>query len=369
MKHFAKRAQKGVAIVQMIALIFMSFLLGAFAVDFGFHVAVQNQMRTAADAAALAAVSKLFTSTAASPQERQEEAIEAAMSLSDKNAGFITPLFEDDVYFGFIDPGTRTYNAASFLSPSEDPNYEDLDGYNAVYVNVSADQEHSSPLPTIMARLLGQNTMETHAGAAAILDNTIGSMHGGLRPVYACYGQYQQAMADNNPHNNVARIYGKQFYLDGNTDIEGCPPPGAGNWGFADLTDADPGAPGAHDISEWFRNGFPHNVAADQYYSTQPGNFLSNSPVQSALNGLISNETVIMLPLISDDYTGDGSNTQVRVVGFTGFVVTDYRGNGPADSRYIEGYFTRAICRDSQCRPGTGNNLVGGGVANLRLVH
>lgn len=358
---------QGGAIVQLIGVVFVGFLVSALSIDFGFYFSAQNQLQTASDAASLAAASRLFTSTANNAESRQDESIEEAIELGGENTEF-TELSEDDVTFGYIDPETKTYNVATFTTPSADPDSQGTDGYNAVLINGTAAAENNHALPGIIAKMAGIQTMDTYAHSVAMLDNVLSEMTGGLRPIYACKAQFDLAMADKNPRNNVARVYGQNFYLDGNTNIAGCPPAGSGNWGFADLRNADPNAPGANDTSEWFEDGYPHTVTADTYYSTQSGNFLSNHGVQQALNTLISNQTVITIPLINNDYTGSGSNTNVRVVGFTGFVITGFRPNGQAHQRYIEGYFTKVICNDAQCKTGKGGNLKGGGVAKLRLI-
>jgi hypothetical protein len=170
--------------------------------------------------------------------------------------------------------------------------------------------------------------------------------------------------------NNVIRIYGSKFLMDGST--QDCPVPTSGNWGFADLRDCNPGTVGASTIGDWFLNGYSGVVTAGQCYSTKPGNFISSGPVSSALDTLIKNKTVITIPLASS-FNGSGSNSSVDVSGFAGFVIKSYVGNGNANNRYIEGYYTFTKCpQGGQCTVSapTNNcpNNKPGGVVSLRLV-
>jgi hypothetical protein len=119
-------------------------------------------------------------------------------------------------------------------------------------------------------------------------------------------------------------------------------------------------------MANWIRDGYPGAVNVGTQYSTQPGNSISSSSVQNALDSLISDGTIITIPLYNQ-YSGNGSNTQVRVSGFAGFRITGYRATGKAHQRYVEGYFVKSLC-NSQCRSGNGNSSAGGGVAKIRLV-
>jgi len=348
----------------MIGIILITLAMSSLAVDVGYALVFQNHLQTTADAAALAGSVRLFKSNSAA-SVRAVEARQASEDLVDDNMPE-TYLDTGDITLGYINPANKTYDPSSFTTPNSSSAYTSTGGYNAVRVNIRyTDDSTNGEVPTLMAKIFGVDSIPTQATSVSLIDSNIGSItNGGLRPLYVCQAQFQQAMADGNPANNVARIYGDKFYLDGSNTISGCPAPGSGNWGFADLRNCAPGAVGNSTLGDWWANGYSGTVNAGSCYSTQPGNSISSNNVKTALDALIADQTVILLPLI-DTFTGSGSNTSVNVVGFTGFVITGYVANGSASNRHIEGYFTNALC-SSGCKSGTGNGGTSG-VATIKL--
>jgi hypothetical protein len=255
----------------------LSFLLaGAFTVDFGSYYTSQNQMQTAAMAGALAGAQVLYTGNA--PGNVTDAVTEAEASVDDNYVDSTKA-----VYLGYVDPANRTVDMSSFQTPTTNLAYYPSRGYNAVMVNVAKTRNSpSGGIPNFLGTLMGMNAMQAGASSVAMLDRNVNSVTGGLRPIYVCQAQYNQAIADGNLSNNLIRIYGKQFYIDGQTTISGCPTPGSGNWGFADLRDCNAGSVGASTIGEWFAKGYPGLVQSGQCYSTKPGNFLGSGPVSRA---------------------------------------------------------------------------------------
>lgn len=341
-------------------------MFSSLAIDFGYYFAAQNKLQTAADAAALAAADELYRSSSVDPMDRQDDAASVAQEYVSDNAPTLA-LDTQDAAFGYVDPATKRYIADQFLTATTNPNYAITGGYNAARVTVrQTEGSTNGPLDTIMGKVLGVNSMSTGAYSVAFLDLGVASItDGGLRPIYGCQAQLDQAMQDGIPENNVIQVYGDHMSIDGNSNIAGCPAPGSGNWGFADLRNCNPDAPGAHDTATWFNEGYDGTVSADQCYSTQSGNFITNSNVEDALDTLIANHTIIIVPLYNA-YSGHGSNTKVTVSGFTGFVITGYTAQGPSSKRHITGYFTKTLCR-SECTTST-NGGGGGLVAKLRLA-
>lgn len=358
---------RGVQMIHFIGLMMLTLIVSALAIDFGWYFGAQNQLQTGADAAAIAAVDALYRSSAVDPEDRLLEAEFAAQDLMDANLP--DHILEDgDITFGFIDPGTKAYDPDTFTTPNPDPDYAATGGYNAVRVAARrSGNSVNGALPAIMANMFGVNTMDTAAFSVALIDNTVNEItDGGLRPFYACEGLLDTALADGNISNNEIRIYGQQVEIDGENQVANCPPPGSGNWGFADLRNCSPGAVGMSTMGEWILNGYPGSVTAGECYSTQPGNAISSTHARNALDTLIANQTVITLPLYNQ-YSGGGSNTQVTVSGFVGFVVTDYQATGSASNRYIQGYFTQAVCT-SGCRANGGSGPSGASIVKLRLA-
>jgi Flp pilus assembly protein TadG len=363
-----KRAA-GSSIVQFFGFIIIALMISGLAIDFGYYYASQNQMQTAATAAALAATTELYNSTEDDPDARMADAISEAQNIAAENLNG-TVLDDDDVVFGFIDPETKVYNSSSFASPTDDPDYETTGGYNAAWVRVRyATGSSNGPIRTIMANMLGIANMNTQATAVGLIDQNITSItDGGLRPIYVCEAQFNRAMQDGNANNNIVRIYGDHTEVDGVATDSGCPELSSGNWSFADFTDCSNGTVGASTIGEWFANGYPGAVNTGQCYSTKPGNFISS--ISGELDTLITNQTTFPVPLYNDWSSGagsGGSNGQVDVSGFAGFQITSYQANGAQSDRYIEGRFTRYICNVGCGSDGSGT-APGGSVVKLRLA-
>ncbi len=355
-------ASGGFNVLYTIGVILVGLTISAVGVDMGFYFSAQNQLQTTADAAALAATRELYLGSGSDVATRMQDAITDAQDLVFDNLG-TDALLEDDVIYGFIDPSDKIYDPETFATPSADSDYELTNGYNAVRVTVRRDGS-TSQLPTIFANMVGIANMDASASSVALIDNTISSItDGGIRPIYACQGQFDAAAADGNLENNVIRIYGKGYAVDGNTSVAGCPALGSGNWGFADLRDCSPGAVGMPLLSSWFEHGYPGTVSTGECYSTQPGNGINSGPVSGALNKIVGKQ--ILVPLI-DTFNGSGSNTQVEVSAFAGFVITGYQANG--NNSWIEGYFTTALCKKG-CTSDGGNGPTGGSVVKLRLAN
>jgi Flp pilus assembly protein TadG len=362
-----RKTARGAQLIHLAGLMLLIVMFSSLAIDFGYYFAAQNKLQTAADASALAAADELYRSNAIDPLERQDDASSVAEDYVTENEPSLT-LDTQDAAFGYVDPATKRYDADQFLTASANPLYAMTGGINAARVTVRRTEGSSNgPLDTIMGKVLGVNNMSTGAYSVAFLDLGVSSItDGGLRPIYGCQAQLGVAMQDGIPENNVIQVYGDHMSVDGNSNIAGCPAPGSGNWGFADLRNCNPDAPGANNTATWFNEGYDGTVSTDQCYSTQSGNFITNTSVKQALDSLIANHTIIIVPLYNA-YSGSGSNTQVTVSGFTGFVITGYTAQGPASGRHITGYFTKTLCRN-ECTTST-NGGGGGLLAKLRLAY
>lgn len=355
--------------IQLVGLIIITLMFAAMGVDMAYYFAAQNQLQTSADSAALAATTELYRSIEVDPATKRDDAEAVAVDLVQANNDALT-LASEDVTFGYIDPVSKLYNASTFATPSTDPDYSATGGYNAVKVTVKRREGSANdPLPTFFANMFGVDHMDTEASSVALIDQTVnGITNGGLRPMYVCEAQFNRAMQDGVPNNNVVRIYGDHVEVDGVQNQTGCPALGSGNWSFADLRNCSPDAVGSSTIRDWLATGFPGTVNVGECYSSSPGNFISSASNQ--LDNLISNGTLFPLPLY-DSWSGGGSNTAVNVSGFVGFKITGYKANGAAASRYIEGRFDRYTCKTG-CTTGNSNDggttTPGGSVVKIRLA-
>lgn len=361
-----RRRSSGFQVIQILGLFMLGLIVSALAIDFGYYYAAQNQLQTVADSASLAAANELYRDIDVDLDAKLGNARAAATELADENMNGMV-LEGDDVIFGFIDPGTKTYDPATFQTPSGNPDYTLTGGYNAVRVKARRTANSANgALNTIMANMIGVTQMNTMATSIAMLDQTVNTItDGGLRPIYACEAQFNTTMQDGIPENNTVRIYGDHVEVDGVHDTTGCPAMGSGNWGFADFTDCSSGTVGASTIRTWFASGYPGTVTAGQCYSTKPGNFISS--ISDELDTLVSNGTVFPIPLYNS-WSGNGSNGKVDVSGFAGFKITDYVANGAQANRYIEGHFYRYACKTGCASSDDGSTTPGGSIVKLRLA-
>jgi hypothetical protein len=367
------KGSTGTGIIQLVGVTLISLMVSSLGVDFAWYFAAQNQLQTAADAGALAAIHKLFDGTAPSASARQQAAITVAQNFVAQNTTQGVALDSQDVTFGYVDPSTKRANLNTFTTASSSSGLSHTGGYNAIKVAVHRDAGHTGgAMPTVFAQLFDFDTMDAAAFAIAMADNRIGQVNSGVRPIYACESQWLLAKAALDAGNTSprVRIYGDNFQIQQQgqwRNVAGCPSPGSGNWGFADLRDCNNGSVGASTVGQWFANGYPGSVTVGQCYSTKPGNFIASGPVNSALNGLISNQTEVLVPVVpANAFRGKGSNTQVTPSAFVGFVFTGYQATGNQNGRYIEGYYTRKVCSSGQCEPR--ETATAGGVSVLRLV-
>ena len=251
------KQDKGASVPIVCGLLVIGCMVSAFAVDVGLNLMVQNSMSTAADASSLAGVLELVGSDATSAETRQNDALASAVQTGDQNVSSdVTHLDENDMIFGYIDPANVVFDPGTFTTPSASQELAYTGGYNALLTKVRAEGNNGAKIPTIMANLFGVSHTYNTAFAVALLDSNIGTITDGLRPVYGCTEQFSSAIADGNLSNNVVRMYSDRFLIDGAVINAGCPPPGAGNWGFADFRDDAPGAPGNDTLADWWLNGY-----------------------------------------------------------------------------------------------------------------
>lgn len=361
--NLKRRASKGVQIIHLTGLIFISLMISALSIDFSYYFAAQNRLQTAADAAALAAAMQLYRSTSHDSNRKVSEAINAAKDFVDENEPGLK-LAIDDVTFGYINPITKRYDPYSFTSFSIHPDFASTGGYNAVRVKIfRAKNKTNAPLRSMMANLFGVSSMDTAAHSVALIDKNITSINnGGLRPIYACEAQVQKALKDGVLENNTIRVYSDHLEIDGEWDIENCPPRDSGHWGFSDFSN-NGGSLGLNGIGSWFDQGYPGTVALGNDYSTQSDNFLDS--VSPQLDTLISQETVFPIPIYSQ-WGGGRSTNHVNITGFVGFQLTDFKNNGRY--QYLEGHFERYICNKGCASNGNETASAGSSVVKIRLA-
>jgi len=325
-------------------------------------------LQTSADSGAMAAAISLYRNPSLNISSKLSQARQdAAQFAADNFKG--TLLAQNDVIFGFVDPGSKTFNPASFQISSNNTNYANTGGYNAVYVWAQKGADSPNPpISPLFASLVGIKNMSTSAKSIALIDQTVHSIdHGGLRPIYVCQAQFQSAMQDGVPENDAVRIYGDHMEVNGVQNQTGCPALGSGNWSFADLRNCSPDAVGTSTIQDWLASGFPGTVNVGQCYSSDPGNFIASST--DILDKLIAKQTIFPLPAYNS-WSGSGSNTSVNVSSFVGFKITGYKATGSQSSRYIEGHFYRYVCENGCTSSSASSDASGAGtVVKIRRIY
>jgi hypothetical protein len=365
MKAYPLPKSSGFVTIQMIGFIMASLMLSSIAIDVAYYFAAQNQLQSAATAGALAGAKDLFTSAATTPSSRRAGAAAEAVSLVgtySNSQNNIQLSAANDVEFGYIDPATLVYNPGTFTTASGSANYANSGGYNAVRVTVKKTTgSPSGTLSPIMAQMLGVTSMSAAGRAVAMADGNISQVNGGLRPFFGCLAQFNAANLDGHPENHVVQIYGDTLTVDG-VAVTGCPPPPSGNWGFADLSNAT-GNIGSSTTADWVLNGYSGtvNTGGNYDFDTSPGNDISSNGIQTAIQTLITNQTVVMIPLI-DSITGTG-NAQGHVAGYAGFVFTGI--NKIKGVNHLYGYFTKIACTQNCTLGGT---TYGTGAIKVRLA-
>lgn len=353
--------QRGQAVIQTIGLMFVTLMVGAFAVDAGLYFFVHRAEQNAADAAALAAVNEFYRTSTNNLSTRQSAALTAAQNLASQN--YNQQLNSTDVEFGYVDPISGNYNSANFLTTSTDPAFAHTGGYNAVRVTVKAGAgQANNPIPGLFANYLGMSNFQSQAQAVAIWGGGVQSASG-LRPIYMCQAGWDKAEAlFGDPTIPEITFYGDTLNVGGvNVNASNsCGNLGPGNWGLADLDNGN-GAPGASQVNDWFANGYNGQVSVGQWYESQPGNSIHS--YHSALNQLKTSQTVITIPLYNQT-TGNGSTAKYQVSRIAAFVITDFQTTGK--NRWIKGYFKKITCH-ANCT--LGGQVQGGGLTKLRLVH
>lgn len=132
----------------------------------------------------------------------------------------------------------------------------------------------------------------------------------------------------------------------------------AGAFGLIDLKGGN-GSVGADELASWMLRGFDKNMPLGIYNSVPSVKF-NSSHFRDALAARLNSE--ILIP-IYDTLKKSGSNAEYNVIGWIGFVPTEFKGGG--NSGQIVGHFTRVVWRGIAA---TSANQPGFGVRTISLV-
>jgi hypothetical protein len=122
-----------------------------------------------------------------------------------------------------------------------------------------------------------------------------------------------------------------------------------GPGGFRILNiDGSSGGTGTQDLADWVMHGFDGMMPVQKWYSSDPGSKFNSSNVVDSMSIRLGDE--LLFP-VYDDVVDGGANLTYHVVGWAGFVVTGFSGNG--SHGHIEGHFTKFTAQGLQGMPGT----------------
>jgi hypothetical protein len=134
-----------------------------------------------------------------------------------------------------------------------------------------------------------------------------------------------------------------------------------GPGGFRILNiDGSSGGTGTQILGDWVLHGFDGMMPVNQWYSSDPGAKYNSSNVAGAMSIRLGDE--LLFP-VYDQITGNGANLQYHVIGWAGFVVTSFDGNG--SHGHIFGHFTKFLAQGLQGMP---NSTPAFGAYTVQLV-
>lgn len=226
-----------------------------------------------------------------------------------------------------------------------------------------------------MGNFFGVLSMDTEAHSIALMEQTVSAIdNGGLRPLFVCEGQIRKAMEDGVLENNLVRIYEDRIEIDGVNHIRDCPPPGSGNWAFADfnndVTGGEPVDVHPKVMGDWLASGYRGVIKAGNEYRAVRGDFIAE--LAPLLDSLIVNRVVFPIPFYRT-WSSEEAGSKVKVAGFVGFQITDYKASKQKASRYrtsqyIEGRFQRYVCNRGCMSDHSGFSTLAGAVVKFRLA-
>ena len=286
----------------VLTVIFMVALLGAVALvlDVGSWFREQRDTQSTADAAALAAAQALPESTGV--------ANALAGEYLAKNGG-----------------GNHIVTFASKNLPNDT-------------VKVEVDRQ----APGIFAKLFGIDSVQVGAKASA-------------RAGTPSEARYAAPIAVDKSHPLLACKPLPCFEEDTTLDLQKT---GPGAFRLLNL-DGSKGGSGGQVTAGWILNGFDGYMPLG-WYGSDPGAAFNDSKVKSAMNVRRGDE--LLFP-VYDQVKGGGANFQYRVIGWVGFVVTDFKAQGSKGS--VDGYFKRVVWEGIQSESGTPSDF---GVRAIELV-
>jgi Flp pilus assembly protein TadG len=306
-KRFEGRGGERGAVLAMVCVI-MVVVIGcaAFAVDSGAAWEAQRKIRTATDAAALAAAG-----------------VYANGGNGCATAGGITTDNDDAAAVTSCAAVGQTTNAPG-------------------RVTVTAER----PVDFNFAQIFGIDGIDVQSSTTARWGNADGAT--GLRPMALCLRANAALEAWLNLPNGPTADSGTIQIFYNKAQTYGCGDTAPGNWGMLDFNGGNNSADEARD---WVANGYPGQVSLyDPTYPGDPGAFSHN--IETELQSLVGKE--FGLPVF-DRVTGTGAGTEFRLVAFVKVKLISFDVQGAQADRYIALQFKVGHMSGGSCCGGTFN--------------
>jgi hypothetical protein len=305
------RDQRGQVIV--VAVVAMLSLLGiaGLVIDVGAWYHQQRDEQATADAAALAGAQAL--------PDDPSTAVALALQYANSNGAGLT---------------------ASDVTISSDRVPDDT---IAVHVGKLA--------PTFFTKLFGVNSLSIHATAAARSDTVSSAEY--VAPITVS-SRHPMLQCKPPPCTEPTEIDLLDLKQKGSSAA-------AGNFGLLDLRIGANGAVGDSTLADWMLNGYNQDMPLGVYTSA-PGAKFNGSQFDSALQARVGSE--VLFPVYKPPITQSGSNAQFNIIGWVGFRISGWSGQG--NSGKVFGSFTRFIAQGIQAsNPGGQSDF---GVRSIQLV-
>ena len=302
------KKEAGQALVLSCLLLLILLGVAAFSIDYGCAVTWRTELRRAVDAAALAGGAEI----------EGDDPVATAISFAGKNrvAGDNLSLSANDVVLGTYDFDYHTFSAV------EDPALANA-------IRVVGDRSSSSldgPIPTLLASVMGVDTVELSAEATAAMNPLVSGVAGGSGvPLVPFLIHADSVGGINGGVFSPALEQNVAFY----PTVDDIP----GNFGLANL---DGGSNDTPELVEWITNGFPDpiEISGDTGVLTVEGTPGFVSAIKTAVEDRIG-ETVIVL--VFDEVSGVGSNSVFQVRTFCALQITGCKLTGAPATQNITG--------------------------------
>jgi hypothetical protein len=279
-----RKNEQGQAVVLMVIALAAILGMCALVLDVGSWYRTKRQLQSTADAATLAGAQKLPSDPSG--------ARALAQSYADQNGGNV--LAADIVI-------SSTYNTNDTIrvkgDKTEEGFFSKVLGINSAHIDAHAKARVDQP-------------QQARYVAPIVVKDTHPLIHGtGGCP---CFGQETTIDLQRNGAPGAFNL----LNLDGTRG------------GISPVT-----------LAGWMTNGYDGYLGLGNYYS-DPGAKFNSSSMQAALEA--RRNTVLLFP-VYDTLTGNGANAQYHVIGWIGFLMTDWEARG--NSGTLTGHFTEFIAQ------------------------